>query len=70
VALHRISSGALTGVDYDPRRRVLTVRFESGGTYEYFGVEEALYRELLAAQPHPWSEVSDRVKAHRYRRIG
>lgn len=64
-----IESDALTGVDYDAERRVLTVRFESGGIYEYDGVEPALHAALLAAQPHPWTVFSEQVKAHPYRRI-
>ena len=65
----RIDSDALDGASYDPERRVLTVRFESGSVYEYDDVEPELYDELVAAQPHPWHVVGARVKQHPYRRI-
>ncbi len=68
--LRPIDSDALTGVDYDGRRQVLTVRFESGGVYEYLEVEPELYAALIEAQPHPWSRLADEVKARPYRRIG
>ncbi len=67
--LDRIDSDALDGVRYDPASRTLTVKFAGGGTYEYYGVPERLYQDLLSAQPHPWAEVGEVVKSHRYRRI-
>ena len=70
VRLDRIDSDALDGVGYDRASRILTVKFAGGGTYEYYGVSERLYEELLSAQPHPWAELGDVVKSHRYRRIG
>lgn len=66
--LDPIDSNALDGVFYDPARRTLTVKFESGGVYEYFDVEQSLFDEPQRSQPHPWSVVGDRVKAHRFRR--
>jgi hypothetical protein len=68
--LQPIRSDAIVAADYDRGRAVLTLRYESGGTYEYFDVEPELYEELLAAQPHPWSQLGERVKAHRFRRLG
>lgn len=69
VELQPIRSDAIVAAGYDRRLRTLTVRFESGGTYEYFDVESELFDELLRAQPHPWSRVGDRVKSHRFRRV-
>lgn len=70
MSLKPIHSDALDGASYDRRRRILTVRFESGGTYEYYDVEPALYQELENAQPHPLTVVGERVKAHRFHRVG
>jgi hypothetical protein len=64
-----IESEALDGVAYDPASRTLAVKFHGGGTYEYYGVDEQLYEELLSAQPHPWAVVGEIVKSHRYRRV-
>jgi hypothetical protein len=69
MGLQPIRSDALVGVDYDPRRRVLTIEYVSGGTYEYYGVEPGLFEELLRSQPHPWSRVGERIKSHPYRRL-
>jgi KTSC domain len=69
MGLKPIRSDALVGVDYDAQRRVLTVKYASGGTYEYYGVEPALFEELIRSQPHPWSRVGDRIKAHPYRQV-
>ncbi|MHA6668333.1 KTSC domain-containing protein [Homoserinimonas sp. A447] len=67
--LDPIDSDALDGVSYDAASRTLTVKFESGGVYEYFDVEQSLFDELQRSQPHPWSVVGDTVKAHRFRRL-
>jgi KTSC domain len=67
--LQPIRSDALVGVDYDPRRRVLTIAYVSGGTYEYYGVAPSLFMELLRSQPHPWRRVGGRIKAHPFRRL-
>jgi hypothetical protein len=64
-----ISSGALEGAAYDPETRTLVVRFESGGTYEYYDVDETLYDELVRPEPHPWRRVGQRIKEHRFRRL-
>ena len=67
--LDPIDSDALDGAAYDAAARILTVKFHEGGTYDYFDVEEEVYEELLAAQPHPWAVMSEIVKSHRYRRV-
>jgi len=64
-----VQSDAIVAAGYDPARRVLAVRYESGAVYEYFDVDPELYDELLAAQPHPWSRVGERVKSHRFRQL-
>lgn len=70
VEMHPVHSEAIVAAGYDARSRVLAVRFESGGSYEYLDVEPELYDELLSAQPHPWSRIGERVKAHPFRRVG
>ena len=67
--LDRIESDALDGVAYDPEAHLLAVKFHDGGTYVYYDVDEEVYEELLAAQPHPWAVVSEVVKSHRYHRV-
>ncbi|HEU4808507.1 MAG TPA: KTSC domain-containing protein [Homoserinimonas sp.] len=67
--LEPIDSDAIDGVSYDAASRTLTVKFESGGVYEYFDVDPSLFEELQHAQPHPWSVVGEEVKSHRFRRL-
>jgi hypothetical protein len=69
VRLRPIRSDAIVAAGYDPAARVLAVKYESGTVYEYLDVDQELYEELLAAQPHPWSRVGERVKAHEFRRV-
>jgi hypothetical protein len=69
VKLRPIRSNAITDVGYDPRRRALAVRFESGRIYEYQDVDEALFRALLQAQPHPWSVFGQEIKSHPCRQL-
>lgn len=64
-----IRSGALTAIGYDADTQVLTLTFESGGTYAYHGVPPMLYEGLLAAQPHPWRKYGARVRRYPYERI-
>jgi hypothetical protein len=35
----------------------MTVQFNNGYTYEYYGVQPELWNSFIAAQPHPWSQV-------------
>ena len=64
-----IESEAITAVGYNESTRVLRVRYSSGEEYEYLDVSPTLYRSLLDAQPHPWSELGESVKAHTWRRV-
>jgi hypothetical protein len=69
VEMRPVRSDAIVAAGYDRRRRVLAIRFVSGATYEYFDVDPELYEELRRLEPHPWSRVGERVKAHRFRRV-
>jgi hypothetical protein len=64
----RVISDNIFAVGYDPNSETLRVQFRSGGTYDYSGVSESLYLQML--QPHPWRSVGGLVKAHPYRRVG
>ena len=66
--MRRIESEAITAVGYDDASRVLRVRYSSGEEYEYLDVAPELYRRLVEAQPHPWSEMGEEVKGHVWRR--
>lgn len=42
---------------YDEASMVMTVQFDNGTLYEYYGVPANLWTSFIAAQPHPWGQV-------------
>lgn len=42
---------------YDANSQTMTVEFDDGGRYEYYGVPVGLWNAFIEAQPHPWSAV-------------
>lgn len=42
---------------YDSNSRTMTVEFDDGQRYEYYGVPAGLWNAFIEAQPHPWSAV-------------
>jgi hypothetical protein len=67
--LKPIQSDAIDAAGYDGERELPLIRYRSGAVYAYFEVEPELYDELVRSQPHPWSVVGERVKAHRFRQL-
>ena len=66
--MQAVISSNVAAVGYDKASQVLRVQFKSGGIYEYSGVREALFKEML--EPHPWRRVGREVKVHPTRKIG
>ena len=52
-----IQSGNVRAAGYDAAVLVMTVQFNNGYTYEYYGVQPELWNSFIAAQPNPWSQV-------------
>ena len=52
-----IQSGNVRAAGYDASVLVMTVQFNSGYVYEYYGVQPELWNSFIAAQPNPWSQV-------------
>jgi hypothetical protein len=52
-----IESDNMRAAGYDEASMVMTVQFDNGALYEYFGVTGDLWTSFVAAQPHPWSQV-------------
>jgi hypothetical protein len=44
-----VTSSNLAAVGYDPVGQVLEIEFRSGGIYDYYGVPQGLYEQLMAA---------------------
>ena len=68
-----IQSENVSAAGYDEASMVMTVLFDSGGLYEYYGVPGDLWISFLKAQPDPWSKVGNPrlVKGgFPYKRIG
>lgn len=52
-----IKSDNVHAAGYDSKAMIMTVQFDNGSIYEYYGVPADLWTSFVAAQPHPWSEV-------------
>lgn len=52
-----IQSDNVSAAGYDEGSMVMTVQFDNGALYEYYGVPAELWTSFVAAQPHPWSQV-------------
>lgn len=52
-----IQSDNVRAAGYDEASQVMTVQFDNGALYEYYGVPADLWTSFVAAQPHPWSQV-------------
>ena len=47
-----VTSSNLASVGYDAANEILEVEFKHGGVYQYFGVPENEYEELMNASSH------------------
>ena len=54
-----IQSDNVHAAGYDETTLVMTIQFNSGYTYEYYGVPAELWNSFVAAQPHPWSQIGN-----------
>jgi hypothetical protein len=52
-----IQSDNVQAAGYDANSLTMTVQFNNGYTYEYYGIQTELWNSFIAAQPHPWSQV-------------
>ena len=52
-----IQSDNVQAAGYDEASMVMSVQFDNGALYEYYGVSADLWTSFVAAQPHPWSQV-------------
>lgn len=52
-----IQSENVRAAGYDEVSLIMTVQFDNGALYEYYGVPADLWTSFVAAQPHPWSQV-------------
>jgi hypothetical protein len=54
-----IESDNVRAAGYNASTLIMTVQFNNGYTYEYYGVQPELWNSFIAAQPHPWSQVGN-----------
>jgi hypothetical protein len=45
-----VESSNLESVGYDPKNAILEIEFKSGGVYEYSGVSQDVYDDLMNAE--------------------
>jgi KTSC domain len=58
-----VDSEAVNSIGYDARQQTLAVEFREGRIYDYLGVPEETYRELMRADSIG-KFVSTRIKPH------
>ncbi len=54
-----IQSDNVQAAGYDATSMTMTVQFNNGYTYEYYGIPAELWNSFIAAQPDPWSQVGN-----------
>jgi hypothetical protein len=52
-----IQSENVRAAGYDEASRIMSVQFDNGALYEYYGVPPDLWNSFVSAQPHPWTQV-------------
>jgi hypothetical protein len=52
-----IQSDNVRAAGYDAASMTMTVQFNNGYTYEYYGISLDLWDSFIEAQPNPWSLV-------------
>ncbi len=52
-----IESDNVRAAGYNANSMTMTVQFNNGYTYEYYGISAELWNSFIAAQPNPWSQV-------------
>ena len=65
-----VISSSIVSVGYDPESTTLELEFVNGHVYQYFGVPESIYKDLLAADSIG-AFVNTHIKGHyRYDEVG
>jgi hypothetical protein len=59
----KVTSSQLSAVGYDPDKRVLEIEFIKGAVYQYRGVPEKRYTELMDA-PSKGSYFNQNIKSN------
>jgi hypothetical protein len=59
--MKKINSGKLRAIGYDARTRILQVQLDSGGTLQYSGVGEYIWRRLSNSGA-TWSFYRDNIE--------
>ncbi len=65
--MHSVISTNVLTVGYEPQTGTMRVRFRSGGTYDYHGVNAHLFEQML--RPNPWRRIGRLVRAHAYEKV-
>ncbi len=64
-----VASSNLSAVGYDREAQTLRIRFHNG-TYDYYGVPEAVYLALMNASSKGQYHAAHIKNVYRYRRVG
>lgn len=66
-----VTSSNLASIGYDAENEILEVEFNHGGVYQYFGVPENVYEELMNADSHgQYFDRNIKKAGYRYSKVG
>lgn len=65
-----VSSSNLASVGYDLSSKILEIEFLSGGIYQYFGIPQYVYDNLMSANSHGKYFAQNIKDVFKYRKIG
>ncbi len=65
-----VSSSDLRAVGYDSASQTLEIEFHSGGIFQYSGVPQPQYQNLMAADSHGWYFHAHIKARYPWRRVG
>ena len=65
----RVKSSNIHSVGYDSANMILQIQFLNGGVYEYYGVPENVFREMMKAESKGKFAIRYIYNSYRYKRV-
>jgi len=63
-----VQSSNISSIGYDSNSEILEVEFNNGSIYEYYGVPENIYSELMSSGSHGTYLAANVKKHYQYQR--
>lgn len=65
----RVKSSNIHSVGYDSKQMILQIQFLNGGVYEYYGVPENIFTQLMKAESKGKFAIRHIFNSYRYKRV-